>query len=176
MRYRIIIALMMLMCIVVCSCARDAASEPSAEPPETAEQVIETEPGYVTASEMVERFEDCLHTNAEPLLTEGQMLPYEEVGEEFCGPLIEKTVFEKQELISAVKYASGDVVMFFEPLTPEQLADVENSEEQLAEKGYAYADCIPEDAHHCIVVLSDDADRGALVKETYYKIPTGMPL
>ena len=85
-------------------------------------------------------------------------------------------MLENVKVNAAYEYATGDIVLFFDPIEREKLSGVDDLLKQLADKGYAYVDCIPEDAQHCIVVLSDDADRGALIKETYYKILAGMPM
>lgn len=162
-------------CLALCSCSKGevSVSEKSLAP---TEQVVQTEPGHIDVPRMTQRFEEVIREGSVSGLSEGEMLPAKERGDLDAKELVSGTVLENVKLNVAYEYASGDIVLFFDPIEREKLSGVDDLLKQLADKGYAYADCIPEDAQHCIVVLSDDADRGALVKETYYKILTGMPL
>ena len=142
--------------VVVCSCSPTGNELPSG----SINMPKEKEPGSKTVLEMAEKFEDYIRSNTNSVLTVQQFLPSSEWKDYNYQPIIENTVIKNQKLVSALEYATGDVVLFFE------LKNTNGSD-------YAYIGCIVEGAEYCIVILSNDTDRGKEIERIYYNIMIG---
>ena len=158
--------------VVVCSCSPTGNELPSG----SINMPKEKEPGSKTVLEMAEKFEDYIRSNTNSVLTVQQFLPSSEWKDYNYQPIIENTVIKNQKLVSALEYATGDVVLFFEPLAESSIIGSADVSEQLKNTNgsdYAYIGCIVEGAEYCIVILSNDTDRGKEIERIYYNIMIG---